>query len=56
MWAEQAGQAQKDIEQVMKDLWAYICVCAGELWEDSKPWIYAVAIVLVALLILNGAV
>ena len=52
MRAEQAGQIEKDIEQVMWYIWQMI----KELIRDLAPWLYALLIVGVALAILSTAI
>ena len=52
MRAEQTGQAEKDIEQVMWYIWQMI----RELIRDLAPWLYALLIVGVALAILSTAI
>ena len=39
----------------MKPLWFYICCLIHDLWQDWSPWIYAILIVAVMALLLNGA-
>tara|TARA_Y100001938_G_C7960652_1_gene364135 strand:- start:308 stop:517 length:210 start_codon:yes stop_codon:yes gene_type:complete len=52
MRAEQAGETEKDIEQMMWYIWQMI----REMIEELKPWFYALLIVGVALAILSTAV
>ena len=51
MRAEQTGQAEEDIEQMN-----YIWMMIKGLIEDLTPWIYAVLIMVVTLLILSTAI
>ena len=52
MRAEQAGETEKDIKQVMWYIWQMI----KEMIEELKPWLYALLIVGAALAILSTAV